>query len=132
MSIALIDIDDFRVFNNIHGHPTGDAVLRHIAKTASASIRSVDWLARYGGEEFCLVMPALLTDAMHVAERIRRHVESAPATSLDERLLAITVCIGVVQFDPHRDLDPAHLVQRASEALHVAKNTAGKNSVAAG
>lgn len=132
LSIALIDIDDFRVFNNTHGHPTGDAVLRHIAKTATVSIRSVDWLARYGGEEFCLVMPATLTDAMHVAERIRRHVEAAPATSLDERPLAITVCIGVVQFDPHRDPDPVHLVQRASEALHVAKNTAGKNHVVAG
>ncbi len=131
LTVALIDIDDFRLVNNTYGHPAGDLVLRGFAALATRSIRGVDWLARYGGEEFCLVMPATLPEGLRVAERIRENAAQARTTVIDGRTIAYTVTIGVVEFDANRDADPVQLLHRASKAEHGAKE-AGKNRVAAG
>ncbi len=92
------------------------------------NVRGADWLARYGGEEFCLVMPAPLAAARRVAERIREAVASERMTSLDGIAIGITVSVGVAGYDTDRDLDPEHLMQRASRANRDAKD-AGKNRV---
>lgn len=128
LSVALIDIDDFRLVNNTYGHPTGDLVLRGFADLAAQSIRSVDWIARYGGEEFCLVMPATLDEAGQVAERIRARAMQASMRAIDGRAVAFTVSIGVVRFTPDLDSDPVQLMHRASKAERQAKD-AGKNRV---
>lgn len=130
LSLAFLDIDDFRVFNNKYGHPTGDLVLRRFAEIVKENIRDSDWLARYGGEEFCLVMPIAGDGAYQVAERIRRAVARDQMTSLDGRPITVTVSIGLVAFDPARDASPQLLVQRASKANRAAKD-AGKNRVVA-
>lgn len=131
LTVALIDIDDFRLVNNTYGHPAGDLVLRGFAALATRSIRGVDWVARYGGEEFCLVMPATLPEGLRVAERIRENAAQARTTVIDGRTIAYTVTIGVVEFDPDRDTDPVQLLHRASKAERGAKD-AGKNRVAGG
>jgi two-component system cell cycle response regulator len=128
ISVALIDIDDFRLVNNTFGHPTGDLVLRGFADLAAQSIRGVDWLARYGGEEFCLVMPAGLEEAGQVAERIRGRANQASMQAIDGRDVAFTVSIGVVQYTPDVDADLVRLMHRASMAEREAKD-AGKNRV---
>ena len=129
LTVALLDIDDFRIVNNTFGHPTGDAVLRAFAAVASRSIRSVDWLARYGGEEFCLVMPATLVEGRQVAERIRESAMNEVVAALDGTKLTITISAGVAQFDPVVDGGADDLVHRASKACRAAKD-AGKNRVA--
>ena len=131
LSLAFLDIDDFRLVNNAYGHPTGDIALRRFAQVVSACIRDSDWLARYGGEEFCLVMPVGADEAMRVAERIRSAVAAAPFQTLDGRPLVVTMSAGVVAYDDARDRDPEHFVDRASKANRVAKD-GGKNRVASG
>ena len=128
LSLAFLDIDDFREFNKAHGHPTGDLVLRRFVEVANENVRETDWLARYGGEEFCLVMPIAGEGARHVAERIRAAVARERMTSLDGRAISVTVSVGLVAFDPGRDATPEMLVQRASRANRAAKD-AGKNRV---
>lgn len=129
LTLALLDIDDFRLVNNTLGHPTGDAALRAFAAVASRSIRSVDWLARYGGEEFCLVMPTTLAEGRQVAERIRENVMNEVVVALDGTKLTTTISAGVVWFDPAVDGCAEDLVHRASKACRAAKD-AGKNRVA--
>jgi len=131
LSLAFLDLDDFRVVNNTHGHPTGDIALRRFAEVVGTCVRDTDWLARYGGEEFCLVMPVGADEALRVAERIRAAVARATFTTLEGRPLALTMSAGVVTFDPARDADPEHFVDRASKANRRAKD-AGKDRVVAG
>lgn len=128
LSLAFLDIDDFRGVNNTYGHPTGDIVLRRFAELVGSCVRGADWLARYGGEEFCLVMPVGQGEAAGVAERIRAAIAREPFAALDGRPFAITVSAGVVAFDAVRDLDPEHFVYRASKANRTAKDS-GKNRV---
>jgi diguanylate cyclase (GGDEF)-like protein len=112
----------------MHGHPTGDAVLRQFGQIAKRNIRTDDWFARYGGEEFCLVTPLGRDDAHHVAERIRVAVANEPIRTLDGGEIAITVSVGLVQFDSLLDQTSEFLVQRASRANREAKDR-GKNVI---
>jgi diguanylate cyclase (GGDEF)-like protein len=128
LSLALFDIDDFGNLNKMHGHPTGDAVLRQFGQIAKRNIRTDDWFARYGGEEFCLVTPLGRDDAHHVAERIRVAVANEPIRTLDGGEIAITVSVGLVQFDSLLDQTSEFLVQRASRANREAKDR-GKNVI---
>lgn len=128
LAVVMFDIDDFGLFNKRHGHATGDAVLRTFAAVAASSIRGDDWLARYGGEEFCLVMKAAATDACAIADRIRQAVAATVMTSFEGQPISVTVSAGVVTYDPQRDPEPTHLLQRASRANQDAKES-GKNLV---
>lgn len=131
LSLAFLDIDDFRLVNNTYGHPTGDIALRRFAQVVGTCIRDTDWLARYGGEEFCLVMPVGADEARRVAERVRSAVARSAFTTLAGDPLAITMSAGVVAYDAARDHDAEHFVDRASKANRAAKD-AGKNRVATG
>ncbi|WP_352311536.1 GGDEF domain-containing protein, partial [Psychrobacter sp. W2-37-MNA-CIBAN-0211] len=78
--LLLTDIDFFKKVNDQHGHPAGDAILRHVAKVVSSQLREdVDIVARYGGEEFvCVLVGTTETGAEETAERIRQTVEASP------------------------------------------------------
>ncbi|MDZ7292163.1 MAG: diguanylate cyclase [candidate division KSB1 bacterium] len=77
VSVIMIDIDHFKKFNDTHGHPAGDAILRGIARLLKENIRKIDLAARYGGEEFCLVLVETNKAAASiVAEKVRRLVEA--------------------------------------------------------
>ncbi|HDH96563.1 MAG TPA: diguanylate cyclase, partial [Proteobacteria bacterium] len=95
VALVVVDIDHFKQVNDTYGHPTGDAVLKHISAIIRSSIRSIDTPARYGGEEFAIVLPeANMAGAAGFAERLRRDIESQPART-DFGELIITVSIGV-------------------------------------
>lgn len=126
-SIALFDIDDFKLFNDTEGHLAGDMILKDIATIAHKSLRSNDIICRFGGEEFVVLMPQTeKEEAFIVAERIRNNVkefltrpwEKFPGQS-------ITVSIGVSTF-PEDGKDNESLINNADIALYKAK-AEGKN-----
>jgi two-component system chemotaxis family response regulator WspR len=132
LSLLLIDVDDFKRYNDAHGHLAGDEVLKKVAETLrSNSQRSTDLPARFGGEEFALVMPATpAAGGQHVSERLRQNIEdlnvSHGASSVADY---ITVSIGLASVIPQRAESYVHLIETADKALYEAKRM-GKNRVA--
>ena len=126
LSLLMVDIDHFKLFNDTHGHQVGDRVLRTVAETLQRTARGTDFLARYGGEEFVVILPdAEYAGAMAIAERFRKAVA---AIDCPER--AITVSIGAAT----RAADTASaeaLLKEADAALYAAKR-AGRNRSAHG
>lgn len=125
--VAILDIDNFKAFNDTYGHPVGDLVLKTTTRTIQEMIRKTDILCRFGGEEFTLIFKATcLADGMIITEKIRSAVEMN-ALEHEGKRLRITISFGVTEFSP-RD-DPAAIVARADLALLRAKQS-GKNRVA--
>lgn len=127
LSLIMLDIDDFKEFNDTHGHPRGDAILKAVASVISSNLRDMDIAARYGGEEFVLVLPETdCAGATAVAERIRAGIEEI---SIDVRGTSSgrTVSIGVASFPVHAE-GPQRLLEVADQAMYRAKR-AGKNRV---
>lgn len=128
MSLALIDIDHFKLINDGHGHAVGDAVLRRFGECAQHEVRLGDLLARWGGEEFLLVMPATAQDdAMAAMERMRQALRR---TSFENIALGLTVTFsaGVSECADERDLEAA--IARADVAMYEAKRR-GRDRVVA-
>ena len=126
-SVLMIDVDHFKRVNDIHGHATGDEVLRHLARVLPASLRSLDRLCRIGGEEFLALLPgASMEQAAAVAERMRAGV-AAEAVPTGAGPLALTVSIGVATLAGADDTVES-LIDRADRALYAAKN-GGRNAV---
>ena len=128
MSLALMDIDHFKLVNDSHGHAAGDAVLRRFAECAHAAVRLGDTLARWGGEEFLLVMPATTPmQAMSAVARVRLALQHA---SFDDIFpgLVVTFSAGVSECAGERDLEAA--IARADTAMYEAKG-AGRDRVVA-
>jgi diguanylate cyclase (GGDEF)-like protein len=125
VSILMADIDDFKEFNDRHGHPAGDEVLEEMGEILRSEVRFLDTPARYGGEEFTVVLPQTgLEEALLFGERLRRHTE--------QRFLRdgrVTISVGVASCPQHARTSKA-LVERVDEALYKAKS-AGKNTVQA-
>lgn len=123
LTIALVDVDHFKAYNDDFGHQAGDEVLRNFASTLSQSCREQDLVARYGGEEFVVVMPGLgEAEAAAVAERMRAAVLAQPFINR-----SITASFGVASLG--RQLrDAADLVGAADGALYRSKSN-GRNRV---
>jgi len=121
-SLIILDIDLFKAYNDIHGHLSGDEVLRRIASCIKASVRTLDMSFRYGGEEFTVILPETrLDDAYRVAERIRKTI-SAKASS---KAPPITASIGVANW-PIDGVMKEEIISCADAALYRAKQT-GRN-----
>src|SRR4051794_29396587 len=121
-TLASIDIDDFKLINDVHGHPVGDRALREVAEALRTSVRDHDAVFRVGGEEFAVVFPGLSAqDALPVAERLRAAVGSTPFE------LPLRVSVGLASW-PHDAADGEGLLQRADAALYAAKRT-GKDQI---
>ncbi|HZC32291.1 MAG TPA: diguanylate cyclase [Candidatus Bathyarchaeia archaeon] len=129
MSVLMIDIDQFKLFNDRHGHPSGDEALRSFAGVLQSSMRDGDVAARYGGEEFAVLLPGVdQAAALMIAERIRARTEStiiSLAPGLTDR---ITVSIGIATA-PDQGTERVGLLRLADEALYQAKAD-GRNRVA--
>jgi len=128
LSLLMIDLDNFKSYNDKFGHVRGDLVLLEVAKIISNNCRGVDVVARYGGEEFAVILPETNYDgAMIVSERIRKMVsEYRFLGDQQERSEKITVSIGVSGYV--EGMCGKELVQKADEALYEAKRS-GKNRV---
>jgi len=126
----MVDIDNFKQYNDTYGHPAGDEALRITAATIKNSVRNIDRVARYGGEEFAVILPMTETAAAQdIAERIRSGVagryfpdDAARAT------VKLTASLGIACFPQHAD-NLLDLVGNADKALYAAK-VSGKNRVA--
>ncbi len=129
-TLTMIDLDNFKPYNDREGHPAGDALLSAVARLIRKAARDTDLVARYGGDEFAVVSPETrVEDALLLAGRIRETVAThrydlpgMPAAG------GLTLSAGVAGFPVDTD-DPDALVRAADAALYAAK-AAGKNRVA--
>lgn len=128
LTVALIDIDFFKAYNDHYGHQSGDACLRRIAQTLQASTkRAGDLAARYGGEEFLLIWPN--TDAasgFDLAESVRKSVEALKLPHAHAPAGHVTISVGVASQENDCFADTVAMLQAADEALYTAKH-AGRN-----
>ncbi len=127
LGLAFIDLDNFKLINDAHGHQAGDQILVEVARQISAIVRKTDTVARWGGDELLLLLPGLNTgsEARAVVERIKHLVEKALAHNPQTRLL--TLSMGVAIYPDHAS-GPEVLLQQADKALHRAK-AGGRNRV---
>jgi len=130
VSICLMDVDDFKNYNDTYGHQQGDTALQMLAAVFSQELqRSSDFGARWGGEEFIVLLPA--TDsiaAAYIAERIRKGVEETKILNVEGTATGITVSIGINTEIPQQHSSRDSFISRADKALYKAK-TEGKNRV---
>jgi two-component system cell cycle response regulator len=125
-ALLLIDVDRFKSVNDTHGHAFGDTVLRDVAERLRLHVRAVDVVARFGGEEFVVAMsPQPADDAGMVAERLRQAISGTP-TRVADRVLEVTISIGVAVAIPDCTVD--QLIAAADAALYRAK-ARGRNRV---
>ena len=126
-SVLLADVDHFKLYNDTHGHPAGDAALARLAEILRKTTRGVDCVARYGGEEFLvMLLETTVAEAAIVAERIRARV------AIEEFAGGrITISIGVAECPTHGDT-PESLIESADAALYEAKDRGRDRVVAAG
>ena len=123
----LCDLDHFKQVNDEHGHEAGNEVLRAVSAELKAAVRASDLAARYGGDEFVVILTRTRQDgAERVAEKIREGVENV-GRRLGYLLGAVTVSIGIAEYDPHHPTGGDLLVQ-ADRALYRAKSM-GRNTV---
>lgn len=129
ISAFLIDIDNFKTFNDSYGHQVGDQVLKLTAAVLREHVRERDLVARYGGEELLAVLPGTDLEACRqIAERIRRVVAERRIRrrTTGEEISSITISIGVAEFRPGESEDG--LIERCDRALYLAKRE-GRNRV---
>jgi diguanylate cyclase (GGDEF)-like protein len=129
MSFMMIDIDDFKFYNDRSGHQAGDLALEMTAQNLKSALRTADVAARYGGEEFCVLLPGTnIEEAYTVAQRIRRRVERTRYPhGAKQPLGCVTVSIGISTFAPDT-ASPAAMISAADQLLYMAKRL-GKNRV---
>lgn len=126
LSMILLDIDDFKLLNDTHGHAAGDEVLMALAAIMNDSARESDLIARYGGEEFVILMPNTdLAGAVHLAEKLRMAVESTRLIIGESmKPIDVTISLGVAPYQGKR----REFFAEADRALYQAKGN-GKNCV---
>ena len=124
LSIALLDMDDFKQLNDTHGHGAGDEALIHVVKIIKETLRSMDVIGRFGGEEFLVVLPDTpLAEAAGVVSRLQKELTKRIFVYNSQRLF-ITFSAGIAQCAPNEI--PEAVLKRADSALYQAKKM-GKN-----
>jgi diguanylate cyclase (GGDEF)-like protein len=125
LSFVMLDVDHFKAFNDVHGHPQGDAALQGVADVIAGCVRTTDTAYRYGGEEFCVLLrETTARDGMLFAERVRQRVEHRFASGA---AAGVTVSLGVAGFSAETPT-PHGLVEAADAAMYESKH-AGRNRV---
>jgi diguanylate cyclase (GGDEF)-like protein len=127
LTVAVADLDRFKVVNDRLGHPIGDEVLRQSATLMRRMCREADLVARIGGEEFALILPGMERDtAIDFCERLRHSVDAHDWQTVHSNL-HVTLSIGIAQWDGQGGVD--ELLQAADTQLYRAKHS-GRNRVA--
>ncbi|MEM7540366.1 MAG: diguanylate cyclase [Pseudomonadota bacterium] len=129
LSLALIDLDHFKLVNDNYGHTAGDRVLKTVAEKIRDGIRTSDVLARYGGEEFVLLLPeTAAAEAVTLVDKLRENVQSCTFKHKDTPV-EITFSAGIAAFGPQSDIES--VFERADRAMYEAKQS-GRNQVVVG
>lgn len=129
LAMLMIDIDNFKQFNDRYGHGEGDSCLRRVAAALAASTRGGDIVARIGGEEFAVLMPGADANvATDVANRLRVTIENLDIRHDAAASGRVTVSVGCAACEPALGIRPADLMAAADSALYSAKE-AGRNAV---
>lgn len=127
-SLIMLEIDNFRTYNNTFGHEAGNYVVKKLGETLVANLRSSDRACRYGGDEFTLVLPGMpLEGAAQMAEQIRQAALSMELRYDHQPLGKITLSIGVAEFPRHGET--GEMVLKAADAASYSAKDAGKNCV---
>ncbi|MGB9708307.1 MAG: GGDEF domain-containing protein [Candidatus Pacearchaeota archaeon] len=130
LSAIILDIDNFKSYNDKYGHLQGDMALKTVTKIVQKLIRKEDFVARYGGEEFIMVLPdTTLAKAKEIAERIRKKITETKIPAVSKEVEGgyerVTISLGVAQMSKQ---GIRHMLQQADAALYRAK-ALGKNRV---
>ena len=130
ISILIMDVDKFKVYNDTYGHQQGDVVLQVVAKTVVQSLkRPGDFAARWGGEEFVVVLPNTdASGAMNIADKIRQNISDLVIPCVDGTETKVTISIGVKTQSPWQNNSFDSFIAGADKALYNAKKT-GRNKV---
>jgi diguanylate cyclase (GGDEF)-like protein len=130
LSLMMIDVDHFKLYNDTYGHPEGDACLTRIGETLSGlAAETMGFAARYGGEEFCLLLPNVDANrAREIGEMVRSAVQELALPHLTSSYQRVTVSIGVAATRPNNMQRPGDLIEAADAALYAAKHR-GRNTV---
>jgi diguanylate cyclase (GGDEF)-like protein len=130
LSLLMIDVDHFKLYNDTYGHPEGDACLTRLGQTLSAIAADANGFAcRYGGEEFCLLLPnADTARAMEIGETVRSAVQGLGIPHATSSHRTVTVSVGLATTRPNDGQRPGDLIEAADAALYAAKHR-GRNAV---
>jgi diguanylate cyclase (GGDEF)-like protein len=121
LSLFMLDLDNYKNYNDLYGHPAGDILLNQIGKIIKSSLRNVDKAFRYGGDEFVVILPQTnKDDAYVVAERVRAQL----AEEMEKKAINVTCSIGLSSY-PADGVVTTELVDVADTALYYAKRTGG-------
>jgi diguanylate cyclase (GGDEF)-like protein len=130
LSLLMIDVDHFKLYNDTYGHPEGDACLTRLGEAlAGIAADTMGFAGRYGGEEFCLLLPN--TDslkALAIGETVRAAVQSLGIPHVTSSHKTVTVSVGVAATLPNDTQRPGDLIEAADAALYAAKHR-GRNTV---
>ncbi len=131
LSVIMLDIDCFKLFNDNYGHPAGDKCLKAVARALSGILRRAsDFLARYGGEEFVIILPETKPDAaLLVGEKAKQVVEELQIEHKHSNVAPhITISLGIATAVPDQSIDHFILLEQADNALYEAKQS-GRNQI---
>lgn len=128
VSMVMIDVDNFKQFNDMFGHIAGDRALSAVSKILRTQFRPSDLLVRYGGDEFAVLLPCVKAErAMEIAQRVRKAVSGETGDGTDSLIqIPLKISMGVAEMESPGSLDS--LIQAADQALYRAKN-AGRDMV---
>ena len=131
LSLLMIDVDHFKLFNDTYGHPEGDVCLTRLGETlAGVAAETMGFAGRYGGEEFCLLLPNTGAGrALEIGEMVRTAVQEHAMPHCTSSYETVTVSVGVACTTPNDTQHPGDLIEAADAALYAAKHR-GRNAVA--
>ena len=130
LSLLMIDVDHFKLFNDSYGHPEGDVCLARLGETlAGIAAETMGFAGRYGGEEFCLLVPNIDSRrALEIGETVRAAVQELAMPHCTSHHQTVTVSVGVACARPNDKQQPGDLIEAADAALYAAKHR-GRNAV---
>ncbi|MBW2603646.1 MAG: diguanylate cyclase [Deltaproteobacteria bacterium] len=127
LALLLLDIDNFKVYNDTYGHLEGDKILVRIGQIILSGLRTMDSAFRYGGEEFTVILPETTADEAHnVAHRIKTAVEFENFFPEPGNVVTVTISIGVTEYYNKESL--AAFIKRADQAMYLSKEK-GRNAI---
>jgi diguanylate cyclase (GGDEF)-like protein len=131
LTLMLLDLDNFKHFNDIYGHVEGDQVLRRLGRVVKQCLRETDFAYRYGGEEFTILLPMTTSaDGAVTAERIRTEFKKETFSPAPCQDIHVTVSVGLAQYKPQEEMKA--FVHRVDQLMYQGKNSATYSTTQAG